>query len=224
MNMPDPTSRNAGLTLIELVVVMAIFGLVAVMGVQSLTGTLRMSDRLLGIDKATAQTGTAIALLRHDLSSVVPMLFYPPNGAPRAAVWQSADAETFSLSLAGQPSLGQVATDRHNAEWHFDSSSGQLLRRHWPTLLPVQQNEVSEDMIVLDGLTGMSLRTWWGDVGWVPGATAPANLITADIEIAIDQDVAGPPPAAYYSNLPYAVEITLQLQQGGAIRILQALK
>lgn len=224
MKTPDPTLRSAGLTLIELVVVMAIFALVAVMGVQSLTGTLRMSDRLLGIDKATAQTGTAIALLRHDLSSVVPMLFYPPNAAPRAAVWQSADAGTFSLSLAGQPSLGPVATDLHYAEWHFDSSTGQLSRRYWPTLLPVQQNEVSENMIVLDGLTGMSLRTWWGDAGWVPGATAPTGLITADLEIATDQDVAGPPPASYYSHLPHAVEITLQLQQGGAIRILQTLK
>lgn len=220
----DLMHRSAGLTLIELVVVMALFALVAVMGMQSLTGTLRISDRLRGIDSATAQTGTAIALLRNDLTSIVPMLFYPLASAPRPALWQSDDERVFALSLAGQPTLGNVITDRHYAEWRFDPDTGQLLRRYWPTLLPSQPNQVSEEMVVIDGLSGITLRTWWAGAGWVAGTTPPISDIILQTQPALDQDVAGPPPAAHYSNLPNAIEITLQTQQSGDIRILQTLK
>lgn len=220
----NPAHRSAGLTLIELVVVMALFALVAVMGVQSLTGTLRISERLRGIDQATAQTGTAIALLRNDLTSIVPMLFYGPASVPQPALWQSEDERVFALSLAGQPTLGDVVTDRHYAEWRFDPVTGQLLRRYWPTLLPAQPTQVSEEMVVMDGLSGITLRTWWDSVGWVAGTTPPISDVIVQTQQAIDQDVAGPPPAAHYSNLPNAIEITLQTRQNGDIRILQTLK
>lgn len=223
--MRDTTEHStAGLTLIELVVVMAIFALVAVMGVQSLTGTLRISDRLRGIDSATSNTGTAIALLRNDLTSAVPMFFYQPGGAPRAALWQSGDEKTFGLSLAGQPTLGEVVTDRHHAEWRFDSDSGQLFRRHWPTLLPARQTQIGEEALVLSGLSGIALRTWWDGVGWVKGVTPPVGSIIIETQVAVDQDVASAPAAAYHSNLPQAIEITLQMQQSGDIRILQTFR
>lgn len=224
MRTPDPTNRSAGLTLIELVVVMAIFALVAVMGVQSLTGTLRISDRLRGVDRNTSEIGTAIALLRNDMTSIVPMFFYPPGAAPRAAVWQSDDAETLGLSLAGQPALVDVVSDRHYAEWRFDRGTGLLLRRHWPTLLPAQQSQVGEETIVLEELTGFVLRTWWDGVGWVRGVAPPAEIFVESPEVLLDLDVVGPPPAAYYSNLPRAIEITLKMQKAGDIRILQSLR
>lgn len=216
--------HTAGLTLIELVVVMAIFALVAVMGVQSLTGTLRISDRLRGIDSATSETGTAIALLRNDLTSIVPMFFYQPGDAPRAAVWQSDDERVFGFSLAGQPTLGEVVTDRHYAEWRFDGDSGQLLRRHWPSLLPAQPSQVGQEALVLGGVNGVRLRTWWDGIGWVQGVTPPLDRITLQTKIAVDEDVASAPAAAYYSNLPKAIEITLIMQQSGDIRILQTLR
>ena len=66
---------DTGLSLIELVVAMALFAMVAIMGLQSLTGTMRISERLTQIDSDTAELGNAVALLRNDLTSVVPMLF-----------------------------------------------------------------------------------------------------------------------------------------------------
>ncbi len=216
--------RSAGLTLIELVVVMAIFALVAVMGVQSLTTTLRVSERLRAIDGVTLEMGSTISLLRNDMTSVVPMLFYPPNRAPRAAVWQSEDKMTFGFSLAGQPTFDEVVTDRHYVEWHFDKVSGQLLRRHWPSLLPAHDNQLGDDLVVLGDLAGFELRTWWEGTGWVEGVTQPVVAGITLAEVPLDQDSVGAPAAAYYSNLPSAVEITLKSKQSGDIRILQTLQ
>ena len=41
---------DKGLTLLELVVVLSLFALVAVMGLQALSGTMRAQDRLIGVD------------------------------------------------------------------------------------------------------------------------------------------------------------------------------
>ena len=57
-------SRDRGLTLIELVVAMAVFALVAVMGLQSLSGSLRMRDGLTARAEDSAALAQAIAVLR----------------------------------------------------------------------------------------------------------------------------------------------------------------
>ena len=127
---------DTGLSLIELVVAMALFAMVAIMGLQSLTGTMRISERLTQIDSDTAELGNAVALLRNDLTSVVPMLFYPPQGAPHRAVDLSQNGTHLGLSLAGQKTFAPAHTDRHRAEWSVDVTQGTLIRRFWPALLP----------------------------------------------------------------------------------------
>jgi general secretion pathway protein J len=220
----NPRSRTAGLTLIELVVAMALFALVAVMGLQSLTGTIRISDRLTEIDSETAVLGDALALIRSDLSSVVPMLFYPPQLAPEPAISQSADKSTVGLSLAGQLGLTAAHTDRHRAEWRFDRDEGTLTRRFWPALIPAEAAQKSPEITVLRGVTALQLRTWWPGNGWVEGAFPPVGGTIVILAVPFDLDDAGPPPAAYYSGLPNAVELVVQTQAHGDLRIVQALQ
>ena len=215
---------SAGLTLIELVVVMALFALVAVMGVQSLTGTLRISERLRGIDENTASLGAALALIRNDLSSVVPMRFYPPQAAPHTAVWRSTDTTVIGLSLAGQPGLAPAATNRHRVEWQFDRDAGVLTRRQWPTLIPVTVAQLSPEATVLTDVTGLTLRTSWPGVGWVDGATPPVTAVVAAPVTSLDEDSVGPPPAAYFSMLPDAIELVVQTRALGDLRIIQVLR
>ena len=53
--------RDQGITLIELIVAMALFALVAVMGLQALNGMLRSRDRLSDMADETAGLSTARA-------------------------------------------------------------------------------------------------------------------------------------------------------------------
>lgn len=217
-------SKDSGLSLIELVVAMAVFAMVAVMGLQSLTGTMRVSERLTQIDTETAELGNTIALLRNDLSAIVPMLFYPPQGAPHAAVNLSENGATLELSIAGQKTLTATHTNRHRAQWSVDASQSTLTRQFWPTLNPVDQSQLSPKMLVLNGVTGLSLRTYWPNIGWTLGATPPLSTQISATPDTPDQDVIGPPPPAYFSILPVAVELTLQTTKHGDLRLVQTLQ
>ncbi|WP_147114508.1 type II secretion system protein GspJ [Tateyamaria sp. syn59] len=214
-----------GLTLIELVVAMALFALVAVMAVQSLSGIVRTSDRLAEIDDANATLGVTLALLRNDVSSVVPMRFYPPQSAPLSAVWQNEAGTMIGLSLGGQPTVEDAATDRHFAEWRFRPEDGTLRRRHWPTLLPPDVGQVTDEYIVMRGVTGFTLQTYWPGTGWVDGHLPPLTTqIRQQATNALDQDRAVVAPAAYFSNLPAAVRIVIGTAQWGDLPLVQALQ
>lgn len=217
----DKLFADAGLSLIELVVAMAVFALVAVMGLQSLTGTMRISERLTQIDSETAELGNAITLLRNDLTSVVPMLFYPPQGTPRPAVDMSEDNTVLGLSLAGQKTFATTHTDRHRVEWSVDATQGSLTRRFWPALIPANQNQRSPEMTVLTGVSDLSVRTFWPSVGWVAGTTPPFGSQVIATPVSADQDTPGAPPAAYFSAPPLAIEITLQTARHGNLRLVQ---
>lgn len=216
---------DRGLTLLELVAAMALFALVAVMGLQALTGTLRSSARLGDIADDTAQLADALALLRGDMASVVPMFFYTPDGPPLAAVWQSENRDTVALSLAGQPGLAPRATDRHRVEWRFDAQTGQLIRAFWPTLLPARPDQIGPETRVLEGVTGLSLRTYWPGAGWVEGHFPPASVALAAAP-AEDQDIgaAAVPPAAYFSGIPLALEITIETEKWGPLPLIEVLQ
>ena len=144
--------REGGLTLIELVVAMAIFALMAVMGVQALSGMLVQRDALSGRAVKERDLLYATALLRADPRQVLPLLFFPPDGAsPRSAVAdRTGGGVGFSLSTAvprpeGQgPGLGRVA-------WWIDAESGRLMRQSWPTLWPAAATQVGPEVAVLDG-------------------------------------------------------------------------
>ena len=215
--------QDPGLSLLELVVAMALFALVAVMGLQSLGGTMRMSERLGEIDTSTAEIGNALALLRSDIGAVVPMLFYPPGAAPRSAI-DLRGGPLLALSLAGQPGLSPANGDRHRAEWRLDAADGTLYRRFWPTLIPADAAQASPEMAVLSGVRGLELRTYWAGLGWVAGAAPPVGDIVLSSDAPGDDDSGGAPPPTYFSTLPLALEVTLSTEHHGELRLVQSLR
>ncbi len=213
-----------GLTLIELVVAMAIFALVAVMGLQSLTGSMRMRDRLLTLDAQTGALGQTLALLRHDLQALVPMLFYPPGGSPRSAIDLSRDGGTLSLSLDGQPVLPpQTGPGMARAQWHHDPATARLSRQVWPTLFPASAAVAAPDVVALEGVTALRLRSYWEGIGWVPGVQSTVPVAAA--ELGSDSDGGQSRVAESYSSaLPLAIELVLETRDFGSIRLLETLQ
>lgn len=214
-----------GLTLIELVVAMAVFALIAVLGLQSLTGSLRLRDRLTVTAEQAGILSGATALLRNDLSAALPMMFFPPEEArPSSAIRAMPDGRGFAISLGGQPALGRAgggadATPRQRAEWRLDPNTNRLMRRAWPTLYPVSNNQAGPEIAVLDDVQGLKLRSYWKGSGWIDGL-APASARRKE-QAGMDGDRLSAAPEVYSDALPRAVEITLITRDHGRITLVE---
>ena len=217
-----------GLTLIELVVAMAVFALVAIMGLQSLTGSLTMRDRLTATADNTENLGQGVALLRNDLSAALPMFFFPPEqGAPVSALRAERGNSGFALSVGGQPGLplltgGIDATRKQRVIWRFEAGAQRLTRQAWPTLYPVSADQQGPPVPVLDGVKGLGLRSFWTGQGWVEGLRMPGGTqITETASSGDDDRTEGAAPEIYSDALPNAVEITLETKDFGQIVLLE---
>jgi general secretion pathway protein J len=212
--------RDSGMTLIELVAAMAVFAVVAVMGLQSLTGMLRTRDRLAEIDTNTSELSVALARLRNDLAATTPLLFYPPDRqAPKSALYQT--DTLFSLSIGGQPAL-DGSYHRHRAQWRHDPSDNTLYRRVWTTLTPANSTAQQPEIAVMQGINGLRIRSYWPQTGWANGLNNPNNASTQPG--ALDGDSSSSAPEVYSDTLPIAIEITLSTDIYGDIPMVEAFR
>lgn len=146
-----------GFTLLELMVALALFSLVAVMSLQVLTGAVHQRRVL------EQQTGDSAALMRHlallraDLENLVPLPFTPPLGGQEPAFAPSATA--LELSLGGQARLGGGAGGEPAEDgfqrviWQYDAQAETLSRGIWPVLHPRDPAQRGPDIVMLDGVT-----------------------------------------------------------------------
>lgn len=215
---------SAGLTLIELVAAMALFALVAVMGLQVLGASLHQRDRLDELEQAAADLGLGIALLRNDLSAMVPLLFFPPEQGVQSALALSPDGRGLSFSMGGQPDLPPlIGRGFHRVEWRLDPQQQQLTRRIWPVLTPASGTAAQPEVPYLEGVTGLAVRSYWPRLGWRPGVDSGVPRTAADS--GRDGDgVLSVVNNRYSDSLPEAVELTLQIEGVGTVVLLESLK
>ena len=187
--------RDAGLTLLELTAALAIFSLIAVMGLQALSGSVRLQSRLTERDADTWAAARALTLLRHDLEAMAPLMFHDPSGDIFKPFAADAASGTFAISLAGQmilPETHETGTGR--AEWRYDRLSTSLKRRYWPDLHPASTDVAGPETDVIDGVDDLSVRVLT-DEGW--------------------QD-------SFEGEPPLAVEVVLSTRRHGILRVIVA--
>lgn len=192
--------RDAGLSLLELVVVLAIFSMVAIMGLGALRGALRTQDGLTRIETHTADLARALTLLRADLEAMVPLSFTPPGGRPEPAFQDLGDTGTVTFSIGGQAALpDQQLAGLSRVIWRLDPVSGRLTRQLWPVLRPADATAEAVEVPILDNVRDLEVRVNLPKAGWITGygQTGPADL-----------------------PLPRAVEITLTSVPDGPLRVL----
>lgn len=251
MTRPQAPNSDRGISLIELVLAMAIFALVAVMGAQALTGMIRMRDGLTSRSSQTAALAEVTSLLRADLSALVPMLFYPPDrAAPQAALRFRRRGDTTVLALS-RGGLAQFDSSRTGGlgsqppglnaglnaglktglktgrvEWRLQN--GALSRRFWLSLIPADPRsrlQTGQQLgAELGGISALRLRSYWPQIGWVDGATTQglgSGPVTAG---AADSDSSAGVIETYSDTLPLAVELTLVTGNFGDITLVESLK
>lgn len=204
--------RDRGLSLIELVVAMALFALVAVLGTQTLNVTLKSRDALSALDNRARDLNVALALLRGDLERAAPVVIFQAGAAPKSAL-ASAGVGQVSLSVHALPAIdGGVGTPFERVSWRLDPGSGQLMRRSHST---------GAERLVLTGVNSLRIRSFHKGHGWVLGIGTGLKQNTPDVS---DGDTSFAKVANRFSDsLPMALELTLDVAGIGEIPMLEVL-
>lgn len=204
--------RDRGLSLIELVVAMALFALVAVLGTQTLNVTLKSRDALSALDDRARDLSVALALLRGDLERAAPVVFFQEGAGPKSAL-ATVGAGQVSLSVHALPAIdGRLATPFERVSWRLDPGSGQLMRR---------SHSDRAERLVLTGVNTLRIRTFHEEHGWVLGI---GTGLTQNTPGASDGDTSFAKVTNRFSdNFPMALEVTLDVVGIGEIPILEVL-
>ena len=195
--------REAGISLLELVIVLMLFALVAVMGLQALSGAMRAEGRLSAVDAATARMTRALTLLRNDLKSADSRSFWPPGAdePARAFIDLSAQEGVLEFTISGQPVLPEVQSAGFSRViWRHDRDKNRLTRQVWPVLRPGADRAAAPEIEMLSGILALRVLSYAGeDAGWVEEFGTKAR--------------------AFDLPLPEAVELNLESGIYGPLRI-----
>jgi len=196
-----------GLTLIELVAALAIFSLVAIMGLQTLSGMMRARDRTTDAADDAATLSRGLVLLRADLKAAANLPFWPPEAVePEPPLLDlTAEEGRFALSTEARAVLpGAQAAGTERVIWRHDRRGERLLRIAWPVLHPASKAARAPEMVIFEGVVGLRLRAYAvPEEGWVGGWGQDADLARL--------------------GLPRAVEVIVQSERYGALRVIVAL-
>jgi general secretion pathway protein J len=88
--------------------------------------------------------------------------------------------------------------------------------------MPARQAALQPEILVIEGVSGIDLRSHWGPEGWRPGLSIAQLPDAADSAVDSDGGIAA--PELYSSALPLAIEVTLHLDGLGSIRLLESLQ
>jgi general secretion pathway protein J len=194
----DKKSNQAGFTMLEMVVVLALFALIATFSLQALSGTLRARDRLLVADERSENLARTLAQLRADMNAVTAINFATPSGENLSAVEIADLGNSVGLSVSGRFDFGGDETiGLGRVIWKLDQATGVLTRQSWPVLNPASASAQSPAVIMMADVVAINVRRLINTSVWEEGR---------------DRSVFG---AA--STLPKALDISITTKRWGAI-------
>ncbi|MDA7426914.1 prepilin-type N-terminal cleavage/methylation domain-containing protein [Primorskyibacter aestuariivivens] len=204
--------RDRGITLIELVVAMSLFALVAVMGIQAITGQLSGRDRVLDADKRTSELALGLTLLRADMAAVVPVGFAAPDGELRSVVAAEADGDVveISMTIAGQAAQTDPRPVAfHRVLWRWDTTTGELRRSYWSSLAPDARSEPRGDVVLFRDVRDLNMQLFVQGQGWRSLYPSPEGIdLTASLIL----------------QAPDALSLRLDSATHGRLKLLEALE
>jgi len=232
---PDRAAGSRGLSLFELVVAMALFAMVATLGLQALSGTVQIGSRLGEVSARVGAESRAVTLLRQDLSRMVGLRFHPPGaeGFGQSALSLSPDGLQLSFSIAGQhddvaaPIIGASMTaGLQRVVWRLDPASGQLSRQIWPGLHPAEARQQAPATVWLTEVASLQLRSFSRQTGWVAGVRPEAGSLSSEPAPTLDNLDGDQLLLPDYSSdrLPLALELVLTRRNGDQLRLLEVLR
>ena len=188
---------DAGLSLIELVVAMALFAVVATMTQQALVAALRGADRLDANGRRLADLQVVVSRVTRDLQAAAPR---PPRAtgsgpAPRAfTLSQDGRALDFVRVAPPDPTGRPLGAFRRVAVFPSPNDTDRVARAEWRRVdAPPGPPDRSGDLSAL--VTGLSFEAladtgWTGS--WPPGPEAEPDLLPRAVAVTFETARWGP--------------------------------
>lgn len=162
-------SRARGFTLLELLVVIVIFGIFAVMAYGGLRSVLDARRHIEGSLNRTAEFQRAYQRLRDDFINGSGRPIRDGDGAPQAALLFDSFNKRLEFTRGGwsNPSLLPRATEERVSYFVDDTHADdyRLIRRSWRVLDRAQQSE-PVDLVLLDQVESVQWRFLDGKLAW----------------------------------------------------------
>lgn len=196
------TSLQGGFTLLELVVVLAIFGLVAVMAYGGLNNVLKTRVAIEDNLERVSELQRAYLRMREDFQQLQPRAVRDEFGEPQSAVVGRREEGVEIVHGGWRNPAGHPRSQLQRVRWFVEDD--QLIRGHYRYLDRAPRTE-PERLRVLDNVERMTLRYLDGNREWQP--EWPPNLRS-------DPDAQGDPTP------PLAIEVTLETEQWGELTVL----
>ena len=157
--------QDRGLSLLELVAVLAIFSMVSLIGVQVIQASVRANSRLVEVSDQARAISLTVATLRQDLDNAAARRFRPGGSAQISALKTGIDG--FSLSVSGLARIDQNTTGFGRVNWRFDAAKSALFRSVATSLYPAGQR--TNEVLMLNGVSRFSIQSFQLPAGWRNG-------------------------------------------------------
>lgn len=201
-----PPLRAHGFTLLEILVAVAIFGIVGMLAFGGYSELTRQSERLAESAARTRAIQTAVHRISQDFSSLEPRPIREPLGdSLQPALLADARSERiaeFTHSGWSNPAGVPRSTLQRVV---YTLEDGKLMRSYWVTLDRTLATEPVRTML-LDRVKSMNLRFMTNQ-----------RRFTDQWPPALGGGAVGANAARAASTLPIAVEVTLELEDWGEI-------
>jgi general secretion pathway protein J len=193
-------SRPRGFTLLELIVVMAIFAVLSVMAYGGLSSVLTARERVLQSLERTTALQKAYLRLRNDLQQLRARPSRDPYGEPQPALALLHDGSVEFTRSGWRNPLAHPRSALERVAYRLDPED-RLMRTRWHAVDRAQNAPVSE-VVVLDQVESLRWRFLEGKEwreAWPPAAATATPALDA---------------------VPRAVELVLVLKDVGEVRLL----
>lgn len=194
--------RNGGFTLLELVVVLAIFGIVAVMAYGGLNNVLKARVAIEDNLQRVSELQRAYLRMREDFQQLQPRAVRDEFGEAQSAVLGRREEGVEVVHGGWRNPAGHPRSQLQRVRWFVEDD--QLIRGHYRYLDRAPRSEPAR-LRVLDDVERMRLRYLDGNREWQP--QWPPDLRS-------NPDAQGDPTP------PLAIEITLETDQWGTMTFL----
>lgn len=182
-------SSEDGFTLVEVLVATFIMALLAVMGTGLLTSVMSNRDRVESVGADTRDLELMRAVLKRDLSQVVPRRARDSFGVEARAVFEAGERFNEGRLMAfitnGREMIGPRENNSRLEYVEILVKDGALIRRGWG-FADLSPDSVPTDRVLLDGISNVDV-SFLTPRGWVD-AVASGTTVTSAIPVAAQID------------------------------------